>query len=209
MNNRHAAVRGLLVAIGASLGFTSTAAIPDANGVIQACYSGATGAVRVIDAALASCRSNELAIQWNVQGAAGPQGPAGPTGATGATGATGPAGPTGATGATGATGPQGPAGVALAWARVAADGSIDRDSGNITVAKVNTGTYCVGVAGGTVRSAVATIDSQPNMSGAVQVGVFHATGCPDGATDVLVVTRENAAIGGLPGQDRAFYILLN
>lgn len=236
MNNHYLAAGRLLLAIGGTIALSSQAAIPDSSGVIHACYQASSGGVRIIDNAVASCRGSEVAIQWSVQGNVGPQGatgpagPAGPTGPTGATGSTGPtgttgpigatgptgptgptgaAGPAGPTGATGAQGPEGPPGVALAWARVHADGTIEQDSGNITVAKVNAGTYCIGVTGGTVNSVVATIDSRPNMSGAVQVGIFNASGCPAGATDIFVVTRSNAAVGGLPGEDRAFYILVN
>lgn len=212
MNNRHLQARTLLLALGGTLGLASQAAIPDAAGVIHACYNTVNGAVRVIDPAAAACRTGEASIQWSVQGLAGPPGPTGATGPAGPAGAAGAAGPTGATGPTGAVGPGGPAGppgVALAWARVLPDGTIEQDSGNITVAKVNSGIYCIGVTGGTVNSVVATIDARANMSGAVQVGIFNATGCPAGATDIFVVTRENAAIGGIPGQDRGFYILVN
>ena len=187
MNNRHWTTGALLLAA-AALPHETAAAIPDAAGVIHACYNAVNGALRVIDTAVAGCRTGETPLQWNAQGAPGLPG---------------------ADGAPGAPGPQGPPGVALAWAHVRADGTVDQASPNITVAKVASGVFCVGVTNGPVRSAVATIDSLPNRSGAVQVGVFHASGCPDGATDVFVVTRENAALDGLPGQDKAFYLLLN
>ncbi len=98
------------------------------NAVINACVKKKDGRVRVVAAAAASCRRNELPLTWNAQGPAGPPGPAGPAGATGPAGAPGPAGAAGpkgdagdrgATGAAGpagragGTGPQGPAGPAL------------------------------------------------------------------------------------------------
>jgi len=110
------------------------AAIPDASGVINACFkksgngdddegSGPKGSLRVIDTAKGeTCKKNELALSWSQQGPKGDQGATGlrgETGQTGATGATGPTGPqglkgetgergeTGATGATGAAGAQG------------------------------------------------------------------------------------------------------
>jgi hypothetical protein len=175
-------IRTIGAVIGLAAAMPALAAIPDAAGVIHACYNLVNGSLRVIDPASGSCRTGEAPLQWGVQGAPGAPGP---------------------------TGPAGPPGIALAWAHVRADGTMDQDSGNITVIKVHDGGYCVGVSGGTVSNAVATIDSLPNMSGAVQVGVFAASVCPENARQVYVVTRLNAASGGLPGQDRAFYLLVN
>jgi hypothetical protein len=53
------------------------------GGVINACYQKNSGALRVIDTASDSCRSSEVALDWNQtgqQGASGPSGPAGPPG---------------------------------------------------------------------------------------------------------------------------------
>lgn len=65
------------------------AAIPDSTGVIHGCYRVSTddqkGQLRVVDSP-ASCRSNELPIEWNVTGAPGPPGPPGVDGADGADG---------------------------------------------------------------------------------------------------------------------------
>ena len=93
---------GLCVALGASA-VTAFAAIPNStSNVIDACYtknqgpgaSSSQGALRVIDTqAGQNCRSNETALQWNQQGAAGVPGPQGQPGPQGATGPTGPAGP--------------------------------------------------------------------------------------------------------------------
>jgi hypothetical protein len=89
-------VAAMLLAGGAA--FVS---IPDAAGVIHGCYNGSSGGLRVIDSDRETCRSNEVALNWNQGGGAGPQGPQGPAG---------PAGPTGPTGATGPQGPPGPDG---------------------------------------------------------------------------------------------------
>ena len=68
------------VALFAVAGGLAYAAIPDAAGVIHACYRTSTddqkGQLRAVDSA-ASCRNNELPTQWNVTGAPGAQGPAG------------------------------------------------------------------------------------------------------------------------------------
>jgi hypothetical protein len=68
------------VAIFALAGGIAYAAIPDASGVINACYRTSTddqkGQLRAVDSA-ASCRNNELPTQWNVAGAPGARGPAG------------------------------------------------------------------------------------------------------------------------------------
>jgi hypothetical protein len=92
--------RGTLVitsAIAVALaGGAAYALIPQDN-IISACYARATGALRVIDAAVSTCRAGETLLSWNQQGVAGPQG------------ATGPAGPTGPTGPNGADGQPGAA----------------------------------------------------------------------------------------------------
>ena len=82
------------------------AAIPDANGVVHACYNVTNGNTRIIDTAIETCKRHEVALAWNQQG---PQGPAGPQGVPGPVG---PQGPQGIPGPTGPTGPQGPAGPA-------------------------------------------------------------------------------------------------
>src|SRR6266404_4283065 len=127
----------------------------------------------------------------------------------GKVGPAGPQGPPGPQGPQGPAGPRGPAGTALAYAHVHADGTIDQDSGNVTVSKFPNGVYCIGVTGGTVHVAVVSLDSLPNVGGTVQAGVFHASGCPANASDILVITRPQTQDGGIPGADRAFYIIVN
>jgi hypothetical protein len=191
-----AAAAALLVLAGGA----AYATIPAANGVIHGCYSNGNGGLRVIDAdAGQTCGRHESPLTWNQAG------PPGAMGATGPTGATGPQGPQGADGA------DGPPGTALAYARVNPNGTIDHDSGNITVVKVDPGTYCIGVTGGTPRAVVASLDSVRNVGGSVQAAVFNALICgphPD-AQDLFVVTRSHAQDGGFPGSDRGFYIIVN
>lgn len=86
------------------------AAIPSADGTIEGCYRTSTddqkGQLRVVEDP-ASCRSNELAIQWSREGQRGDTGPQGIRGPQGEAGATGPAGPKGDKGDTGAAGRDG------------------------------------------------------------------------------------------------------
>jgi hypothetical protein len=107
----------------------------------------------------------------------------------------------------GARGPAGPG--LLAWAYVNADGTVASSSGNVTVTNPGAGSYCVGVTGGTTHVAVASLDSLENTGGTVQAGVFHASGCPDNASDILVVTRPQSQDGGFPGVNHAFYIMVS
>jgi hypothetical protein len=75
------AIAALLVA---STGLAA-AAIPDADGVIHACFNKRTGAVRIIDTEApvsATCTSKETALSWNQTGPAGQPGPAGSVSAT-------------------------------------------------------------------------------------------------------------------------------
>ena len=109
------AVVGTLAAVG--VGY---AAIPGgADGVIHGCYQrpgllANEGALRVIDTEKGqTCRSNELAVDWNQKGAkgdAGPQGPQGPKGDPGSPGPKGDPGAQGVQGPKGDTGAQGPQG---------------------------------------------------------------------------------------------------
>jgi hypothetical protein len=106
-------------------------------------------------------------------------------------------------------GPPGPAGTALAYAHVNANGTIDSASANIIIQRVFDGAYCVGVTGGTVHVAVATLDARANVGGSVQTGVYSATDCPESADDAFVVTRPHLQDGGFPGSDRAFFLIVN
>jgi hypothetical protein len=69
-------VAGAVAAL--ALGSFAFAAIPDGGGVIHACYSTSTGAVRVTDTATnlpKGCNSKETALDWNQQGLKGDRGP--------------------------------------------------------------------------------------------------------------------------------------
>jgi hypothetical protein len=64
--------------------------------------------------------------------------------------------------------------------------------------------------GGTARVAVASLDSMPNVGGSVQAAIAPASVCaPDFANTAYVVTRPHNQDGGLNGEDRAFYIIIN
>ena len=120
------------VALGAA-GGVAYSSIPDAQGVIHACYSNtATGALRVIDTdGSGICRGDETALDWNQQGQPGP---------------------------TGHTGPQGPAGVALTYGRSRSGPVALPDAGQLkTIATLTVpgGSYAIfakGVGGLTVPS---------------------------------------------------------
>ena len=100
----------IVFAVGMSaFGLAVAVGIPDASGVIHACYGRTNGQVRIVESAT-DCKNNEVAIEWNEAGPAGPQGPAGAQGPQGPAGPAGPQGPQGVAGPQGPTGPQGPAG---------------------------------------------------------------------------------------------------
>ncbi|MGI9643142.1 MAG: hypothetical protein ACR2N9_10190 [Acidimicrobiia bacterium] len=155
----------------------------DAN-TIHGCVNDRSGVLRVV-ADPGDCRRSESALDWNVQGVAGQDG---------------------------ADGAQGPAGAAVAYAHVRADGTVDQDSGNITVSRStlnSAGVYCIDVTDATAHVAVASLDSRANVGGSVQAGVFAASACPAGSRDIFVITRSHSQDGGTPGADRAFYIIVN
>lgn len=89
------------VAILATVG-VATAAIPAADGTIEACYSTSNGTPRIVDAAV-TCRSNERALSWNQRGQQGLQGVQGLQGERGLEGPPGKDGKDGADGAAGTT----------------------------------------------------------------------------------------------------------
>jgi hypothetical protein len=97
----------------------------------------------------------------------------------------------------------------LAFAHVNANGTIDSDSGNITLVKIDAGLYCAAVSGATPRVAVASLDGRMNLGGSVQASVFAASACPSTVQQIFIVTRPQNQDGGFPGQDRAFYLLVN
>lgn len=115
-------VAGLVTATG--LVAVASAAVPDGQGVIHACYDNQSGQTRIIDTETGTpkgCGKTETRVEWNhtgpvgptgPQGAVGPQGSIGPTGAIGPQGPAGATGPQGAVGPQGSTGPQGPSGLA-------------------------------------------------------------------------------------------------
>ena len=83
---------GLALALVAMLvcGGAALATIPGGGGAISGCYAKRDGALRVIDASTAQCKSGETALTWNQSG---PQGPSGETGPAGPQGPQGPPGP--------------------------------------------------------------------------------------------------------------------
>jgi len=181
-----AAVAGLALA-----GGIAYATIPDAGGEIHGCYKTPNGQLRVIDSG--GCGPSEAELTWSQTGPTGPQGP------TGQAGQTGPTGPQGLPGSSGV----------LAWAHVAADGTVLGSSGNVTVFHLFAGEYCVGVTGGTPHAPMAILDSLINVGGTIQAGVFHASGCPDNASNILVITRPQSQDGGTPGADRTYYLAVS
>jgi hypothetical protein len=90
-------------------GGAALATIPDA-GTISSCYAKTAGALRVIDASSAQCKSTESSLSWNQTPPQGPQGAAGPQGPKGGQGDQGPQGVKGSTGDAGPAGPAGPQG---------------------------------------------------------------------------------------------------
>ena len=88
----HTASLRRTAALGAALAFTGLAvyaSIPDAGGVIHGCYKRVSGALRVIDDAVAPCDANETRLTWSQRGAPGPAGAQGPPGPAGPPGAPG------------------------------------------------------------------------------------------------------------------------
>ncbi len=86
--------------------YAAVAAAGPSPAVIDACALSGQGQLRIVGDG-DSCKKNETAVSWNVEGPTGVTGATGATGATGNTGATGAMGTPGATGNAGATGATG------------------------------------------------------------------------------------------------------
>ncbi len=71
---------------------------------IHSCINNSSGTIHIVGAD-GACNSNEMAVDWNIEGLPGPAGPDGPQGEPGSQGPIGPVGPQGL------QGPQGPSGV--------------------------------------------------------------------------------------------------
>lgn len=183
VTRRSFAGRRTIVAVGAAVVLATAAGvayatIPDAGGVIHACYKvdgngdiTGDGNIRLIDPSSSkkntqACAKNEAALDWNQQG---PQGDTGPTGATGPQGASGATGPQGASGATGPQGASGPAGPGALWAAVRSDGARAGGSTGVTMSRLRTGIYRVTFPGDVTRCSVNVSSSQYLGAGVVGI----------------------------------------
>ena len=91
--------------------------VAQSDEVIYACAN-PQGVVRIVDGP-DSCRGNELARYWNVEGPPGPMGPQGPEGPQGPLGPEGPQGPLGP------EGPQGEPGVIRFYLSISEEVSVE------------------------------------------------------------------------------------
>jgi hypothetical protein len=113
-------------------------------------------------------------------------------------------GPRGFRGRTGAKGATGPSGTALAYARVAADGTVDasraKGIAQANVTHTSGGPYCFVNLGFTPKNVLATLE--PLTNGDVYAQTDAALGCPAGAATVQV------QVSGA-GSNGAFYVAFN
>jgi hypothetical protein len=190
-----------LVIAGAVFGIATAvqASIPDANGVIHGCYNTSLahgsplGALRVIDTAKVNgnCAYWEAPLTWSQTGPTGPTGARGPTGVSGPTGPTGPKGPTG------------PAGSAVAWAVVAADGTIQRQENVSLVGHPQAGVYCVLLKTGIDPTTVAAVATAiPGGSDDFSVANASPGTCVQGVKTGVFVHTWSTSTG--TNQDQAF-----
>ena len=109
MGHRTAVALGIIVPVVGAASWV--AASESLSPTIHACVHREHGQARIVSAG-EQCRRTETALEWNIEGPAGPAGTGlqGETGPAGPQGEPGPAGPQGETGAVGPAGPQGPAG---------------------------------------------------------------------------------------------------
>jgi hypothetical protein len=190
-----------LVALFISATGLAVAASPDGSGVIHACYNKRGGALRAIFGGK-KCPRGTRALSWNRAGVRG------------AAGAKGARGRTGAAGATGATGAPGANGTATAFARVAANGTLEPgDSGRqnkkvIAVdvehdATTGAGHYCFGGLPFGVASAMVSVDSAGDIDGNVVTSVAIQRGITLGNCDAQhQQARVTTLVAGAPTDHR-------
>jgi Collagen triple helix repeat (20 copies) len=166
-----AAASGFALGIGGVV----LATIPDAGGVIHACYKTQNGQLRIIDPSQGqTCVPSETPLQWSQTGPIGLQGPAGPTGSTGPIGPTGQQGPAGPSGPTGPVGPAGSDSTRTIAGAINSDGTSQVATSDFVSSRVDVGHYRVDIAPGvfsTVPDLVVMPIGKAFVSGATVVGL--------------------------------------
>jgi hypothetical protein len=146
----------------------------------------------------------------SLKGKTGKTGKTGPTGPTGVAAATGATGAKGETGKEGAAGKEGPAGSAVAYARVEANGTLDKaNSKNVTSSELSsiTGVYCI-TPSVAVHNVVVSVPHIGGDSGNFAQADIPAIGDPaTGAcsTPAWVYTRNAAG----SNENHPFYVVFN
>jgi|ERR1700732_561816 hypothetical protein len=197
------ALAALFIAVG---GF-AFAAIPGPDGVIHACYKKRGGALSVV-AGGKKCPRGTRALSWNQLG---------PTGAKGPKGANGTKGANGQAGVQGGEGKKGDAGTAVAYARVAANGTLEPgDSGNQNKnvvagnvehdATTGAGHYCFGGLPFGVASAMVSPDSAGDINGDVVASVAVQRGINLGSCDAQHQQARVTTFVGVAVADHRFQI---
>jgi hypothetical protein len=184
-----------LIALFVSATGFAVAASPGGTGMIHACYSKQGGALRAIFGGK-KCPRGTRALSWNQAGVKG---------------ATGPVGARGATGGRGAPGANG---TATAFARVAADGTLEpgdsgRQNKNVIASNVEhdattgAGHYCFGGLPFGVASAMVSPDSAGDINGNVVTSVAVQRGITLGSCDAQhQQARITTLVGGVPTDHR-------
>jgi hypothetical protein len=189
----------------AATGF-AVGAIPSRNGVIQACYKTKNGALSVVKGN--KCPKGSRSLSWNQKG---PRGLPGQNGTLGQKGLTGPQGNQGTQGT------KGEAGTAAAYARVAADGTLEPgDSGrqNKNVVPVDVehdattgeGHYCFGGLPFGVASAMVSPDSAGDINGNVITSVAVQRGVTLGSCDAQHQQARVTTLVAAAPEDHRFQI---
>lgn len=187
------------VVTGAAVGYAS---VPDASGVIHACYqrdvtnTGAASPLMIIDSAHGHCPTGFTPISFSQTG---PTGAAGPIGPRGPVGSTGPAGPVGSTGPAGSPGPSGPSGPAGPTGPASAPNVYTSSSGTVPIPSGNTTYWYFSLPAGTYE-----LTAQFHVTNNFGEGQFA---CGLSATDSQHTTAPGTALtsGATNGSGPAVY----
>ena len=139
----------------------------------------------------------------------------GQRGPRGRRGRRGPRGPQGPRGAKGDAGPAGPAGSALAYADVAAGGTVSAAKNLVVTSHVQgTGDYCLKLVHGSAANVVAMIDnSGADPRDAFAAGTTNASAvaefCPTGSTILISTGTVGMPASSGSFADEAFFVSIN
>jgi hypothetical protein len=193
----------LFLALGGGAYAATSGALVSSSGVVKGCVPKHGGPLQVVRSGK-RCPKGLVSLVFNTKGQPGAQGSTGPKGSSGSPGSPG------SPGGTGPQGIQGTAGSAVAFARVAANGTLDvAHSKNITASALSsiTGVYCI-TPSVPVSNVVVSVPHNGGDPGELAQAGINANGDPE---TTACSTPSWVAIRSASGtnENHIFYVVFN